>query len=150
MLLVRFPSFSAGKESSCHAGDIGSIPGLERSPGEERLPTPVFWPGEFHGLYSPWGHKKSDTTERLSFFLSLYVGTFYVLIHKILLTTLEVGAIIISISTEKEISLAAKQKYSKLWLCRQTDRPSLHLSSTRQVSKLSDSILTLLGNSYVT
>ena len=32
----------------------------------ERLPTPVFWPGEFHGLYSPWGHKKSDTTEQLS------------------------------------------------------------------------------------
>ena len=27
----------------------------------ERLPTPVFWPGEFHGLYSPWGHKESDT-----------------------------------------------------------------------------------------
>ena len=23
----------------------------------ERLPTPVFWPGEFHWLYSPWGHK---------------------------------------------------------------------------------------------
>ena len=21
----------------------------------ERLPTPVFWPEEFHGLYSPWG-----------------------------------------------------------------------------------------------
>ena len=32
----------------------------------ERLPTPVFWPGEFHGLYSPRGHKESDTTERLS------------------------------------------------------------------------------------
>ena len=29
----------------------------------ERLPTPVFWPGEFHGLYSPWGRKESDTTE---------------------------------------------------------------------------------------
>ena len=29
----------------------------------ERLPTPVFWPGEFHGLYSPWDHKESDTTE---------------------------------------------------------------------------------------
>ena len=25
--------------------------------------TPVFWPGEFHGLYSPWGCKKLDTTE---------------------------------------------------------------------------------------
>ena len=23
-------------------------------------------PGEFHGLYSLWGHKKSDTTEQLS------------------------------------------------------------------------------------
>ena len=22
-----------------------------------RLSTPVFWPREFHGLYSPWGHK---------------------------------------------------------------------------------------------
>ena len=29
----------------------------------ERLPTPVFWPGDFHGLYSPGGHKKSDMTE---------------------------------------------------------------------------------------
>ena len=22
-----------------------------------RLPTPVFWPGEFYGLYSAWGHR---------------------------------------------------------------------------------------------
>ena len=29
----------------------------------ERLPTSIFWPGEFH---SPWGCKESDTTERLS------------------------------------------------------------------------------------
>ena len=34
--------------------------------GRERLPTPVFWPGEFHGLYSPWGHKELDANERLS------------------------------------------------------------------------------------
>ena len=27
------------------------------------VPTPVFWPGEFHGLYSPLGHRESDTTE---------------------------------------------------------------------------------------
>ena len=32
----------------------------------ERLLTPVFWPGEFHGAYSLWGHKKLDMTERLS------------------------------------------------------------------------------------
>ena len=30
--------------------------------------TPVFWSGEFHGLYNPWGHRESDTTEQLSLF----------------------------------------------------------------------------------
>ena len=29
----------------------------------EWLPTPVLWPGEFHGLYSPWGRKEPDMTE---------------------------------------------------------------------------------------
>ena len=32
----------------------------------ERLSTPVFWPREFHRLYSPWGRKKSAMTEWLS------------------------------------------------------------------------------------
>ena len=32
----------------------------------ERLPIPVVWPRDFQGLYSPWGHKESDKTERLS------------------------------------------------------------------------------------
>jgi len=36
-----------------------------------RLPTPVFQPGEFHGLYSPWGRKESDITELLSLSLLL-------------------------------------------------------------------------------
>ena len=40
---------------------VGKIPWRR-----EGLPTPVFWPGEFHGLYNPWGHKESDTSERLS------------------------------------------------------------------------------------
>ena len=26
----------------------------------------VFWSGEFHGMYSSWGYKESDMTERLS------------------------------------------------------------------------------------
>ena len=40
---------------------VGKIPWRR-----ERLPTPIFWPGEFHGLYSPRDCKESDTTERLS------------------------------------------------------------------------------------
>ena len=42
----------------------------------EWQPTPVFLPGEFQGQrslegYSPWGHKESDMTERLT--LSLFL-----------------------------------------------------------------------------
>ena len=59
---MGFPGGLAGKESTCNVADLDSIPGLGRSSGE-RLPTPVLWPGEFHGLYSPWDHKDLDTTE---------------------------------------------------------------------------------------
>ena len=63
-------SGSDDKESPCNAGDLGSIPGLRRSPGEGNG-YPVFWPGGFHGQrslagYSPWGCKESDTTEQIS------------------------------------------------------------------------------------
>ena len=33
-MLLGFTGSSAGKESACNAGDLGSIPGLGRSPGE--------------------------------------------------------------------------------------------------------------------
>ena len=34
MGFLDFPGSSAGKESACNVGDLGSIPGLGRSPGE--------------------------------------------------------------------------------------------------------------------
>ena len=40
--------------------------GWEDTLEKGKATTPVFWPGEFHGLYSPWGDKESDMTERLS------------------------------------------------------------------------------------
>ena len=71
-MAVFFPYGLAGKESACNAGDMGSIAWIEKIPWRgERLPTPVFRPGEFHGLYSPWGGKESDTTQHsLTHFLS--------------------------------------------------------------------------------
>ena len=67
MNIHHFKGFSCGsadKESPCNVGDLGLIPGLGRFPWRgEWLPIPVFWPGEFHGLYSPWGHKELDTTQ---------------------------------------------------------------------------------------
>ena len=66
----------AGKESDCNVGDLDSIPVLGRFPWRrERLPTPVSWPGEFHGLYGPWGRKESDTTEWLSLSTSVSPST---------------------------------------------------------------------------
>ena len=62
-VLLGFPCSSAGKESSCNVGDLGSIPGLGRSPGEGNG-----YPLQYSGLensidYSPWGRKELDTSE---------------------------------------------------------------------------------------
>ena len=69
---MSFPGGSDGKESTCNAGDLGSIPGLGRSRGERGCqPIPVFVPGETHGQRnlagcSPESRKESDTTEQLT------------------------------------------------------------------------------------
>ena len=66
---MGFPGGSDGKESACNAGDLGSIPGLGRSPGGGNgKPLQYSCLENPHGQrnlvgYSPWGHKESDTTE---------------------------------------------------------------------------------------
>ena len=60
------------KNPPANAGDVGSIPGLGRSPWSRKWQSaPVFLPGKFHGQrslvdYGPWGCKELDTTEQLS------------------------------------------------------------------------------------
>ena len=59
---MSIPGSSVSKESSCNAGDLRSIPGWGRSPGEGMATTPVFVPGESQGQkslegYGPWGRK---------------------------------------------------------------------------------------------
>ena len=69
--LVGFPGGSDSKESSCNAGDLGSIPGFEQSPGGGHgNPLQYSCLENPHGQrslvgYSSWGRKESDTTERL-------------------------------------------------------------------------------------
>ena len=67
-----FPGDSDGKESICNTGDLGSIPGLEKSPGGGHG-NPFQYsclenPHGQRGLvgFSPWGHKEPDTTVRLN------------------------------------------------------------------------------------
>ena len=43
--LKGFPDSSVGKESVCNAGNPSKIRWRK-----DRLPTPVSWPGEFHGV----------------------------------------------------------------------------------------------------
>ena len=67
--ILRFPCSSAGKESACNVGDLGSIPGLGRSPGVEKG-----YRCQYSGLENSMGKlhgvTELDTTERLS--LSLH------------------------------------------------------------------------------
>ena len=70
---MGFPGSSAGKESACNVGNPCSIPGWGRFPGGRhasyssilawRIPMDR---GAWWVTYSSWGHKESDTTERLS------------------------------------------------------------------------------------
>ena len=69
---MGFPGGSAGEESACNAGDLGSIPGLGRFPGERNG-----YPLQYSGLENPMncivhGVEELDMIERLSLSKSLY------------------------------------------------------------------------------
>ena len=67
MSTVDFPGGSVGKESACNAGDLGSIPGSKRCPGEgnsnplqysclkNQMDRGAWW--------GPQGQEEPDTTE---------------------------------------------------------------------------------------
>ena len=56
--LEHIPCGSAGKESACTAGDLGSIPGLGRSPGEGKG-----YPLQYSGLENSMGCKVHGVTK---------------------------------------------------------------------------------------
>ena len=65
-VFLGFPHGSAGKESACSVGGLGSIPGLGRSPGEGKG-----YPLQHSGLENSMdcivhGVAELDTTEQLS------------------------------------------------------------------------------------
>ena len=67
-VFLGFLGGSASKESACNLGDLGSIPGLERSPGEGKG-----YPFQYSGLENSMNYThevaESDMTEQLSFSL---------------------------------------------------------------------------------
>ena len=63
-VFLGFPVAQLVKESVCNAGNLGSIPGLGRSPGEGKG-SPLQYSGLENSMdmYSPWGRKELNTTE---------------------------------------------------------------------------------------
>ena len=71
--IYDFPGGPDGKVSVYNVEDLGSIPGSGRFPGEgngnplQYSCLEIPWMEEPGAGYCPWGHKESDTTERLHF-----------------------------------------------------------------------------------
>ena len=66
LFYVGFPGGTVVKNPSANAGDVGSMPGLGRSPGEGMATHSSILAWEIpwsQSGYSPWGHKESDMTE---------------------------------------------------------------------------------------
>ena len=85
-VFLGFPCGSAGKKSACNAGDLGSIPGLGRSPGEGKgyplqysglensmdcivsgVTKSWTWLSNFHFSHSYWDTKDICELSRLQF-----------------------------------------------------------------------------------
>ena len=75
---MGFLGGSAGKESACNAGDLGSIPGLGRSPGEgngyplqysclENSMDRRDWQATVHGIAKSWTKQQFSLTFGLKF-----------------------------------------------------------------------------------
>ena len=75
-IYMGFPGGSAGKESTCNAGDMDSIPGLRRSPGEGKS-YPLQYSGEFSPEFSVHGVAKSRTRRsHFHFHFIWYISVF--------------------------------------------------------------------------
>ena len=61
-MVYELPRWHSGKESTCNAEHMGSIPGSGRIPGEgnEWQPTPVFLPRKSHRQKSLAGYSLSS------------------------------------------------------------------------------------------
>ena len=69
------------------------------------VPTPVFWPGEFQGLYSPWGHKESDTTVTFTSLILKFLSHILLLEELKLASPLDERTSVPGLETQSHISI---------------------------------------------
>ena len=73
---LGFPRGSAGKESACNAGDLGSIPGLGRSPGEGKSN-----PLQYSGLENSMDYTTQSWTRLSDFHFHFPLGLSFTYSH---------------------------------------------------------------------
>ena len=73
---MGFPCGSAGKESACNVEDLGSIPGLGRSPGEEK--GYLLWYSGLENSMDCIVHGVTKSQMQLSDFLISYYFILYI------------------------------------------------------------------------
>ena len=84
-VFLAFPCGSAGKESGCNVGDLGSIPVLGKSP-EEGKDYPLQYSGLENSMYSiVHGVAKSRTQLTFTFFIEAYLTALRKISHPNLL-----------------------------------------------------------------
>ena len=72
IFILGFHCGSAGKESTCNAGDLGSVPGLERSPGEAKG-YPRQYSGLENSMYCIVHGVSKGQTQLSDFFTIVYI-----------------------------------------------------------------------------
>ena len=92
--ILGLPFWLSWSRNCLQCGRPGFDPWVGKIPWRrERLPTPVFWPGEFYGLYSPRGCKESDTTDRLSLWGTFLLSSSYLMLEYVMIFLQHMGFI---------------------------------------------------------
>ena len=75
-IFLGFPCGSAGKESTCNTGDLGLIPGLGRSPGEEKG-----YQLQYSGLENLMGFIVHGVANSWTWLSDFHTDTHHILLH---------------------------------------------------------------------
>ena len=124
---------------------VGKIPWKR-----ERLPSPVFWLGEFHGQYSPRGPKELGTTEWLLLSLSdnlkrLHQSLRSLAIHYSLTVTLHLNTTSVQFSSFQ--SLSRVWLFATPWIAPR--QASLSITNSRSSLKLMSIELVMPSNHLI-
>ena len=115
-VLLSFPCGSAGKEPACNVGDLGLIPGLERSPGEGKG-----YPLQYPGLENSMDSVVREVAKSQTQLSNLHIQFIYVYINLLILESNKV--------------LAGRKDLWKIWKYKTREKSNVKASKLYAVKK---------------